>query len=280
MSASAGSALRGLLGLALVWPLLGLTAGCAGQGVMGTRSAAGSPPEDVRELRSRVLELQRRAAVTEVELERLRRQVAALEARLEGRPVPAPVPTPPPARSHSPRPPEVEIEDLSEESPPPRPATPPRAVEERSPGEPVRPRPPAPAEGTGTATGEVSSEAQALYDRGYALYHQGRYLDAESSFRRFLQGYPATELSDNAQYWIGECRLARGDASGALAAFRETVERHPDGNKVPDALLKVGEAMASLGDVEGAREAYREVTRRFAGTTAAAVAQDRLRALP
>lgn len=280
MSASAGSVTRGLLGLALVWPLLGLAAGCAGQGVMGTRSAADRPPEDVRELRSRVLELQRRAAVTEVELERLRRQVAALEARLEGRPVPAPVPAPapPPARSHSPRPPEVEIEDLSEEAPPPRPATPPRAVEERSPGEPVRPRPPAPAAGTGT--GEVSSEAQALYDRGYTLYHQGRYVDAESSFRRFLQGYPATELSDNAQYWIGECRLARGDASGALAAFRETVERHPDGNKVPDALLKVGEAMASLGDVEGAREAYQEVIRRFAGTTAAAVARDRLRALP
>jgi TolA-binding protein len=67
---------------------------------------------------------------------------------------------------------------------------------------------------------------------------------------------------------------------GALAAFRETVERHPRGNKVPDALLKVGEALAGLGDVEGAREAYGEVMRRFAGTTAAAVAEDRLEALP
>jgi TolA-binding protein len=38
--------------------------------------------------------------------------------------------------------------------------------------------------------------------------------------------------------------------------------------------------MAALGDVEGAREAYQEVIRRFAGTTAAAVARDRLQALP
>ncbi|HSL81298.1 MAG TPA: tol-pal system protein YbgF, partial [Thermoanaerobaculia bacterium] len=128
--------------------------------------------------------------------------------------------------------------------------------------------------------GEVTAEAQALYDRGYTLYHQGRYVDAESSFQRFIQAYPSTELTDNAQYWIGESRLARGDVSGALAAFRETVERHPEGNKVPDALLKVGEAMASLGDVEGAREAYQEVIRRFAGTTAAAVARDRLQGLP
>lgn len=268
--------------------LAGLAAGCAGQGVMGTRSAD-RPPEDVRELRSRVLELQRQAAVTEVELERLRRKVAELEARLEGRPVPrstppSAVPAPPPSASAR-RGPEVEVEDLSDDSPrrpppsPPSPSTtPPRAVEETPAGDRVRPRPPAPAAGAGAA--EVTAEAQALYDRGYTLYHQGRYVDAESSFRRFLQGYPATELSDNAQYWIGECRLARGDVSGALAAFRETVERYPDGNKVPDALLKVGEAMAALGDVEGAREAYREVARRFAGTTAAAVAQDRLRALP
>jgi TolA-binding protein len=49
---------------------------------------------------------------------------------------------------------------------------------------------------------------------------------------------------------------------------------------VPDALLKVGETMASLGDAEGAREAYGEVVRRFAGTTAARVAEDRLAALP
>jgi tol-pal system protein YbgF len=105
-------------------------------------------------------------------------------------------------------------------------------------------------------------------------------VDAESGFQRFIQAHPATELTDNAQYWIGECRLARGDVSGALAAFRETVERFPGGNKVPDALLKVGESMAALGDVEGAREAYQEVIRRFAGTTAAAVARDRLQALP
>jgi tol-pal system protein YbgF len=166
------------------------------------------------------------------------------------------------------------VEDIAPAEPARRPApppvAPPRAVEERAPSG----RPPA------AAAVEVTAEAQALYDRGYTLYHQGRYVDAESSFQRFIQSHPTTELTDNAHYWIGESRLARGDVAGALAAFRETVERYPDGNKVPDALLKVGEAMAALGDGEGAREAYQEVLRRFAGTTAAAVAEDRLRAIP
>jgi tol-pal system protein YbgF len=253
-------------------------AGCAGQGVMGARTAE-RPPAEVQELRTRVLELQRQAAVTEVELERLRRKLAELEARLEGRPPPAPerppAAIPPPPRSSAgaappPREPVFEVEDLPPEEGsrrPTPPAAPPRAV--------VEPAPPS----AGSA-GEVTPEAQELYDRGYTLYHQGRYVDAESSFRRFIQSHPATELTDNAQYWIGESRLARGDVSGALAAFREAVERYPEGNKVPDALLKVGEAMATLGDVEGAREAYQEVIRRFAGTTAAAVARDRLEALP
>ena len=63
---------------------------------------------------------------------------------------------------------------------------------------------------------------------------------------------------------------------GALSAFREVARRFPDGNKVPDALLKAGETQAATGDTAGARETYREVIRKFPGTTAAAVAQDRL----
>lgn len=261
---------------------------CAGSGPLATRSGADGPAPEVRELRARVIELQRRAAVTEIELERLRRQVAELEARLEGRPVPEPSE---PARSRSgqegrpPGPePVIEIEDVSDGGPPPERSAP-RAVEEEpasgsetASGEdrpaPQPPTPPAPE------TGEVTAAAQALYDRGYTLYHQRRYVDAESTFRRFIQSYPATELTDNARYWIGESRLARDDVRGALAAFRETVERHPEGNKVPDALLKVGEAMGLIGDMEGAREAYREVIRRFAGTAAAGVARDRLDELP
>jgi tol-pal system protein YbgF len=265
-----------------------LLAGCTSTGFGGTRSTERSSAE-IQELQSRVLELQRQAAVAEVELERLRARVAELETRAGVAPPPPPAAAPRP-RAETGAPtrsaePVVEIEDVGEGEPshgrPAPPAAPPPAVEEppsrAAPPSASRPSPrPVPPAGTGP----VSEAAQALYDRGYTLYHQGRYVDAESSFQRFIQAYPDTELSDNAQYWIGESRLARGDDQGALAAFRETVERYPRGNKVPDALLKVGESLAGLGDVEGAREAYREVTRRFAGTTAAAVAEDRLKELP
>jgi tol-pal system protein YbgF len=146
----------------------------------------------------------------------------------------------------------------------PLPAAPPAAA----------PAPASPGEEPAAAEG-LSPATQALYDRGYTLFHQGHFVDAEASFQRFLQSNPKSELADNAQYWIGECRYSRNDVKGALAAFREVVERFPKGNKVPDAMLKEGQCMEAMGDTEGARVTYREVNRRFPGSAAAAVAEER-----
>lgn len=145
---------------------------------------------------------------------------------------------------------------------------------------------PAPAPGAtppaaAGSKGEPATPAvQALYDRGYTLYHQKHFVDAEASFQRFLQAEPGSELADNAQYWIGECRYSRGDMRGALAAFREAVTRYPQGNKTPDALLKAGMSLEALGDKEGARNTYQEVLRRFPSTAVAAVAEERRAKLP
>ena len=203
-----------------------LATGCAS----GLMPAAEPERDELAEIKSRILELQRTAAMNRVEIERLRQQVVTLESRLAG--------GAPPSAESRPR------------AAPPRPAAP------------------------------VSEAAQAIYDRGYTLYHQGRYVDAEAGFRRFLQGYPATSLSDNAQYWIGESRFARADFEGALAAFREVVQRYPGGNKVADSLLKAADCLRQLGDAEGARATYDELIRRFPGSAAAAMAEERRGQLP
>lgn len=277
---------RRLAALAAAAVLVPWLAACGGGLVRPADDGAAS--QEIRELKARVLELQRQAAVNQVELERLRERVAALEGHGGRSGLPsAPTPTPPAAaRPEPPRPrPDLEVvevldDDVAEEdmaadeldapeSPPQRPA--PSAVAVEVP--PATATPPAPSR-------PPSSAAQALYDRGYTFYHQGRYVDAESTFQRFLQEHPGNDLEDNAQYWIGEARFARGDLRGALAAFRETVERFPTGNKVPDSLLKAGQCLEGIGDVDGARATYREVRRRFPETVAAVVAEERLAALP
>jgi tol-pal system protein YbgF len=220
------------------------------------------------EIKRRVMELQENATVAQVEVERLRQQVANLEAALRELG---------PQRGGG-----VEISETVS------PYGSIIAVEE-SDLPPVQvPQPAAGAalsgEGSTSQAGRsdvvvgfrpVEPAAQALYDRGYSLFHQGRYLDAEATFQRFLQAYSDTDLSDNAQYWIGECRYARQDLRGALAAFRETVQRYPAGNKVPDAMIKEGDCLRGLGDLEGARLRYDEVIKRYPDSAAASVAEER-----
>src|SRR6202035_2302216 len=85
--------------LVLALPLL--AGGCAGTGL---RPSSAAEPDEIQELKTRVIELQRKAAVQEVELARLRQQVAELlqggrtsarpaaPARRNGGDLPAPAP--------------------------------------------------------------------------------------------------------------------------------------------------------------------------------------------
>lgn len=249
-------------------------------------SFSGSQPDpavqsDLEQMKQRILDLQEKAAMAEVEMERLRQQVARLEARPQVvQPVvevvePEPVferPAPEPRWQGG----NTQQAGVLEESDLPLVQESPALQEPTSGPTAATPENAAGASSSSAATEQVVPAAQALYDRGYTLYHQGRYLDAEASFQRFLQAYPTTDLSDNAQFWIGESRYARGDISGALSAFRETLQLYPGGNKVPDALVKEGDCLAGMGDRDGARQSYEEVVRRFPGSAAAVMASERV----
>ncbi|MEM1248411.1 MAG: tol-pal system protein YbgF [Acidobacteriota bacterium] len=278
----------GLIGLAV--------SGCASQGVQRVLTPNDRLRDEVRELERLVVDLQRKATVSEVEVARLKERVVELEVdreRLEeaiaSRPAPSPTrglieeplpsatrpagrietsdlePEPLPAPVVSERQPAVEVAPSN--APTERPAPPPSPEPSRRAAEPTR------------LTAEpmaVTAAGQAIYDQGYTQYHRGQYIDAEASFLRFLEGFPNSELSDNAQFWIGEARFSRGDYPGALNAFREVVNRFPEGNKVPDALVKSGQALEQQGDIAAARRSYEEVKRRFPESPAALRAEERL----
>ena len=275
----------------LIVPLLAL--GCSSGALNPGRATL---ERQVTELQERVLELQRKAAVNEVELARLRRQMSELDGgRVARVSKEEPLLEPVAERPATSQPvaiaggqgavSEAELDDP--ESPPVRAFRPdaplPAPGSSRPAGESTR-RYVVSEDGTASATAgspavTVPAESQALYDRGYTLYHQKRYEDAEDSLSRFLEAGAETDLADNALYWIGESRLARGDLEGALEAFASTVEQHPEGNKVPDALLKAGQVLEQVGDTGAARDSYRQVQRRFPESAAAVVASKRLKSL-
>lgn len=291
----------------LMLPLAVVFVGCAGTAL--PRPGADREAE-IAELKRRVVELERQARVNEIEIERLRRQLAdgrtgergtgerveTVERDLDPDPVERRIgpggeagggssvveapPGEPRPEEPSDQSGEVVVEEDELESLPAVETPAKRTSEEGSTPPAGRPTPdPGPRTPPIEQTRPVSGEAQDLYDAAYTAYHEGRYEDAEEGFRLFVESYPATDLSDNAQYWIGSARFARGDFEGAVAAFRTTVERYPSENKVPDALFKMGQALEELDRIAEAVEIYDEIVNRFPNAAAATLAAERREAL-
>lgn len=215
--------------------------------------------QEIEQLKERNLRLRQQAAMDRVEIERLRQEVERLQAALGDARTPA-LTAPVEAEPRGPvvRPgPRIESSELEEPPAPTRVPVPPPA----------------------TAAGGAGGDLQAIYDEGYTLFHQERYDEAEARFKTFLAGSGDSDLADNAQFWVGECRFARGDFQSALTAFTDVVDRFPKGNKVPDAMIKAGKTLEALGDRDAARATYREVQSRFPGTAAEATAAELLGAL-
>jgi len=124
------------------------------------------------------------------------------------------------------------------------------------------------------------ADPEAMYQAAYSDYLAGRFDLARAAFAEYLRRYPDTEVSDNAQYWIGECLYATGDFAGAIAEFERVSQKHPKGDKVPAALLKTGVAYSRLRNMDEAKRYYQKVIQRFPKTDEARLARERLAQKP
>lgn len=149
------------------------------------------------------------------------------------------------------------------------------------------PAPVAPApEATGAAalSAGTASAAAALnpadqrkdYDRALEQLKEGRYNEASAAFKAFLEKYPGSSYSDNAQYWLGEVFYVTRQFQLALNEFGKVLSSHPDSPKVADAKLKMGYIQYELKDWAKAQELLNQVVKGYPGTTTARLAQERL----
>jgi tol-pal system protein YbgF len=109
-----------------------------------------------------------------------------------------------------------------------------------------------------SGAGMSESEYQAAYQQAYNLYQNRNYERAMSAFTRVIQARPNGDLSDNAQYWIGECYYALQNYTRAIVEF-EKVFTFTESNKDDDAQLKLGLCYLNLGQRQKAREEFRRL---------------------
>lgn len=131
-------------------------------------------------------------------------------------------------------------------------------------------------EGTPRVSRDDSAEAVAAYRKAFEALRAGKHDEAAQGFKEFLRAYPASDLADNSQYWLGECYYDRKDFVQAVREFRRVIERYPSGNKVPDALLKVGFSYLALGSTEAGKQTLSQLQRSYPRHEAAVLAGARL----
>lgn len=108
----------------------------------------------------------------------------------------------------------------------------------------------------GEATGEVTVPAPSvpagdpthIYQAAYRDYQRGNFDLAIDGFREFLTAAPASDLADNAAYWIGESLFSQKKYREAIQQFDDVVTRFPKSDKVPGSLLKKGYSYISIGE--------------------------------
>jgi len=144
-----------------------------------------------------------------------------------------------------------------------------------------RPAPaPAPTASRPEPTAPVPpATGQALYDKAYGTYKQGRYDEARTAFRDYIQQNPDTSLTDNSYFWIGESYYDQGQYEQAILEYDKVVQKFPKGDKVASALLKQAFAFDAIGDPVDARILLKKILREHPTSEQAAIAKKKLEIL-
>ncbi|MFQ5822959.1 MAG: tol-pal system protein YbgF [bacterium] len=119
-------------------------------------------------------------------------------------------------------------------------------------------------------------ESRELYNTAYRDLIRGNYQLALHGFRQFIQQFPNSDLTDNAQYWIGEVYYAQGRYSKSIEEFEKVVKLYSNGAKVPSALLKIGYAYISMNEQEQGKLYLEEVINDYPDSEEANLAKGRL----
>ena len=126
-------------------------------------------------------------------------------------------------------------------------------------------------------TGPPSAEE--LYNTAFADLNKGSYDLARQGFAEYLKNYPDTELSDNAQYWIGESHYIQRKFSDAIQGFDKVLTSYPKGDKAPAAALKKGYSLLETKNNDAGIRELRLLIQKYPNSDSAPLAKDRLNAM-
>ncbi len=126
---------------------------------------------------------------------------------------------------------------------------------------------------------DEGSTELAIYDAARGDFARGNYALARDGFDELLRRFPASNLADNAAYWLAESFYAEAQYLPALERYEEILIAYPEGDVRPAALLKTGYCRLELGFPEEAARSFERVRLLFPESNEAAIAEHKLAGL-
>jgi TolA-binding protein len=77
----------------------------------------------------------------------------------------------------------------------------------------------------------ISAAMGDLYRDAYETFYRGDLEGAPRKFEGFLKQYPNTELSGNAQFWIGETYYQKRDFEKAILEYEKAITKYPESGR-------------------------------------------------
>jgi tol-pal system protein YbgF len=123
------------------------------------------------------------------------------------------------------------------------------------------------------------ADEQISYMAAYHLLEKKQFSQAQTAFQEFIQTYPNSGYTPNAEYWLGELYLQQKEFSSALAHFENVINNYPSSNKAAPSLYKLGVSLAGNGQANEAKKRFNEVMQKFPDSDAAKLAANQLKVL-
>lgn len=129
---------------------------------------------------------------------------------------------------------------------------------------------------------DASLQGQRLdadYRDALQLVRQGQCNQAAPKLRDFIRRNPKSDLSDNAQYWIGACYYGQREYNQAIKELSDVMLKYSKGDKAPAALLMLADAFNDSGDQIDAKLVLKKLLSEHPKSEEADRARQKLQAL-
>jgi TolA-binding protein len=114
------------------------------------------------------------------------------------------------------------------------------------------------------------------YQAALAEFNLRHFSTALEGFTSILSSFESNDMSDNCEYWIGECHYALGKYEAAIESFTNVL-RYTQSDKTDDALMMRGNTWLRLKHPDKAKLDYQRIVDEFPDSEFALRAKQKLR---